>query len=644
MEIEMRIMSSAIVSGLALALLAPLLYATQVLVDADYPDTDPSPTDVAVYEDTATHNPVVEWTSPGMRTFDLQKATELVPSSWAGVPGSDVMSYGGEIVTVHDTGLNMSDTQAWRVFYRVRTEGAEIYHTMLFGGDPGFDQFFNQSMSYFYVPELGIEGYKTTDASFTLTSDDTNNTIEADMGAGSAIFLLDGAVLLGNAFDRFVWEDVSSDTTTVTCEQGGVSVGTASTQNAQVAVGGFFSAKTGPNAAVTVEKIDATAYIKQVTGTASISSYQSSFNIVSGDEVEVYNSGTLASTLSVINAPGGIVLGHRGTDINLSTNDIVQVATMDLAGNNSTWIGVVQAANEVPFSFEGIKGSCGAGSVLKINDTPKGTGTALFDVLQGQASIVTHDTSTFTLLEDSKSTIDIATAGLTEVIATTYSWGEVDYTNLTGSTTGTIARGEKVQAYFNNVTPPVAATQVELDAVGADPYAVHFEDFNSGTASGWTPHSGTWSVISNEYHETYDGLNSNWATLNFPMKSGVYRFDARVTAMNTWEVAAYGSFGVIWKYQGGSYLGKMRWGAYRAAYLETNYSGVHFELGLGYFRPDIGETFTNEIFVNNGAVAIALNGIVRCVVDDPIPTSSASPGLQCESPCAFDDFFAVKYE
>jgi hypothetical protein len=538
----------------------------------------------------------------------------------------------------------MSDTQSWQVFYRVRTDGPEMYHSMLFANDPGFDQFFNQSMSYFYVPELGVEGYKTTDASFTLTTDDTNNTIEADMDAGSAIFLLNGSVILGNAFDRFVWEDGLSDTTTVICEQGAVSVGTTSSHNAQVNVGGFFSARTGPNASVTVEIFDAAAYIKQVSGTANISSYQSSFDIVSGDELEVYKSGTLASTLSVISAPAGIAVGHRGTVVDLSANDIVQVATMDLSGDNSTWIGVVQAASDVPFSFEGINGSCGTGCVLKIKATPKGTGTALFDVLQGQASVVTSDNSTFTLLEDSKSTVDITTTGMTQAIVTTYSWGAVDYTNLAGTTTGTIARGEKVQAYFSNVTTPAAATQGELDAVGTDPYAVHFEDFNSGTASGWTPQSGTWSVISNEYRQTYDGLNNNWATLNFPMKNGAYRFDARVTDWNTWEIAAFGSFGVIWKYQSGSYLGKMRWGAYRGAFLESNYSGVHFEMGLGYFKPPIGETFENEIHIDNGVVAIALNGVVRCVVDDPIPTTSASPGLQSESPCAFDDFFAVRYE
>ena len=270
-----------------------------------------------------------------------------------------------------------------------------------------------------------------------------------------------------------------------------------------------------------------------------------------------------------------------------------------------------------------------------------GAGTAIIEILTGQATMTTADNSDFIMLENSIASFDISTSGLTKVIVGTHSWGEVDYLSAL-SETGTLTRGQKASAYFSHISAPEVPTSTELTNLGADPYAVLFDDFSSG-ASGWTAHSGSWSVISEEYRQTNLTLTNYIAEANFPMKKGMFRFDARVTEKNT-SIAPFGSFGAVWKYQNGSNFGRIRWGSYKSSEVWVKYGGAHYEIGLGGFQAEVDRPFTGEVYMIEGMVAVSVDGVVRCVSDDIAPSVSDGPGFYTESGCAFDDFFAVRYE
>jgi hypothetical protein len=70
----------------------------------------------------------------------------------------------------------------------------------------------------------------------------------------------------------------------------------------------------------------------------------------------------------------------------------------------------------------------------------------------------------------------------------------------------------------------------------------------------------------------------------------------------------------------------------------------YYEIGLGGFSADVDRPFTGEVYMVQGLVAVGVDGVVRCVSDDVAPDISDGPGFYTESGCAFDDFFAVRYE
>ena len=619
--------------------------ALEILVDPGYTLSDPFPGDIDFFVHPVTRQSHISWFSGGMRSWVTENTPALLPPNWAAIPGTTVDTVVSQMVEVIDTTTPPTNS-AFAGYYRVRTDGAAGYHAALFNGEPTLAAAFGAAVEYFQVPEMGLEGYKSADAAVLLTLDATSATIEARVDAGSVVFLLEGAVVLGTAGDRFSWNAAPGSHRAFTLGEGGLSVGAYDGTTSQVSLGDLFVTQDEPgNRSFTVTGISHTALeVIQYEGSGTVSNYHNTFTTLPGAAIGLRQSGTALSTLQVQSAPtSGVPWTMDRFSAAFAPDDVVQLGAIGTGPEAYAWLHVVEAPGGMELTVDNLAISCAGGTAMKVRETPRGFDSAFFDVIEGEVDVAASDGTVFTLLQDAAAAIDHTTPTTTRATVATHSWGAVDYNGGAGS--GTLQRGELIFASAGSYIGPTMANQAELDAVGADPFDVRYDTFDAGVPADWTVHNGSWSASTGEYRQTGNPLMVNRSTVNFPLRRGRFRFEARVTAVNAWAVSPFGSFGSLFKYQDGDNYGQVRWGSYKAGEIAARQGGQGiYELRMGFFKAEVGETHTNEVHIDNGMTAIGLDGVIRAVVNDSFPLVSDEPGFVTESPCAFDDMFMVRYD
>ena len=170
-----------------------------------------------------------------------------------------------------------------------------------------------------------------------------------------------------------------------------------------------------------------------------------------------------------------------------------------------------------------------------------------------------------------------------------------------------------------------------------------WQNFDDGDVSMWSVIGGTWVAQDQAYVQTdYIGPHYRHALVDFPMGDGIIEVDATVLAYNEWQYP-FGAFGLVWKWVDVSHYGKLRFGAYNGSNVFIGGPSESGQLTMGNFRTVIGQTYHPKVIVDNGAVTVVLDGVVRCVVYDLQPGIVGKPGIYTENHTSFDNFHAVRY-
>ncbi len=163
------------------------------------------------------------------------------------------------------------------------------------------------------------------------------------------------------------------------------------------------------------------------------------------------------------------------------------------------------------------------------------------------------------------------------------------------------------------------------------------ERFDDGRADRWQALSGEWLVEDGAFAQT-DASSPEYRMALFerPWREGTLEVVATPLERNpNGNVGA--SFGVVVKHLADDRWCIARFGSYGTCNLLISRPEGRRAVHVGHFAPAPGRAYRVRVIVHGGMVALARDGVVMAVLDDPFPGELGRPGLFTETRCRFDD-------
>jgi len=163
------------------------------------------------------------------------------------------------------------------------------------------------------------------------------------------------------------------------------------------------------------------------------------------------------------------------------------------------------------------------------------------------------------------------------------------------------------------------------------------QGFDDGRADRWDPLSGAWAVAEGAYVQA-DASSPAYRISLFdrPWRAGLLSVTATPLERNpNGNVGA--SFGVVVKRLAEDRWCIARFGSYGTCNLLISEPEGRRAVQIGRFSPTPGQVYRVRVIVRDGMIAIARDGLVLAILQDPFPDDMGRPGLFTETRCRFDD-------
>ncbi len=183
---------------------------------------------------------------------------------------------------------------------------------------------------------------------------------------------------------------------------------------------------------------------------------------------------------------------------------------------------------------------------------------------------------------------------------------------------------------------PLIAIAALLSA-GTARAEVIVQSFDDGRADRWEPISGAWAVEDGAYLQTdASSPEYRYARFDRPWRTGTLTVTATPLERNpNGNVGA--SFGVVVKHLAEDRWCIARFGSYGACTLLISEPEGRRAVRIGRFSPTPGQQYRVRVIVRDGMIALARDGLVTAILQDPFPGETGRPGLFTETRCRFDD-------
>ncbi len=157
--------------------------------------------------------------------------------------------------------------------------------------------------------------------------------------------------------------------------------------------------------------------------------------------------------------------------------------------------------------------------------------------------------------------------------------------------------------------------------------AVADDNFDDGDASAWEPLVGEWNADEGAYLQSDASTPAyKYSVTGEPWSEGAIEADATPLEFNrNGNVGA--SFGLMVKFIDGHTWCAARFGSYGGCSLRVVGTPEPRGVKLGHFEPQVGRTYHPKVILRNGLLALALDGLVIAILEDPFPDQAGRPGL-----------------
>ncbi len=163
------------------------------------------------------------------------------------------------------------------------------------------------------------------------------------------------------------------------------------------------------------------------------------------------------------------------------------------------------------------------------------------------------------------------------------------------------------------------------------------ERFDDGRADRWLSLSGEWAVEDGAWVQS-DASSPAYRMSLFEQSWREGAIGVTATPLERSLDGQVGaSFGLVVKYVDDDRWCVARFGSYGSCNLLVSRPGGRHSVRVGYFEPQPGRSYRVRVIVRNGMVALARDGLVISVLQDPFPDHTGRPGLFTETRCRFDD-------
>ena len=161
--------------------------------------------------------------------------------------------------------------------------------------------------------------------------------------------------------------------------------------------------------------------------------------------------------------------------------------------------------------------------------------------------------------------------------------------------------------------------------------------FDDGDVSAWEPITGEWSADEGTYLQSDASTPAyKYSVTGEPWNGGTIEADAVALEVNKHgNVGA--TFGLMVKLIDEETWCAARFGSYGGCSLRVVGTPEPRGVKLGSFQPELGKTYHPKVILRNGLLALALDGLVIAILEDPFADQPGRPGLFTETRCEFDN-------
>ncbi len=162
-------------------------------------------------------------------------------------------------------------------------------------------------------------------------------------------------------------------------------------------------------------------------------------------------------------------------------------------------------------------------------------------------------------------------------------------------------------------------------------------NFDDGDVSAWEPINGEWAAHEGTYLQSDASTPAyKYSVTGEPWSEGAIEADAVALEVNKHgNVGA--TFGLMVKLIDEETWCAARFGSYGGCSLRVVGTPEPRGVKLGSFQPELGKTYHPKVVLRNGLLALALDGLVIAILEDPFAGQAGRPGLFTETRCEFDN-------
>jgi len=161
--------------------------------------------------------------------------------------------------------------------------------------------------------------------------------------------------------------------------------------------------------------------------------------------------------------------------------------------------------------------------------------------------------------------------------------------------------------------------------------------FDDGDVSRWKPIVGQWQADDGGYLQ-HDASSHEYkySVVEQPWTEGAIEADAVALEVNKHgNVGA--TFGLMVKFIDSDTWCAARFGSYGGCSLRVVGTPEPRGVKIGSFQPELGKTYHPKVILRKGLLALALDGLVIAILEDPFADQAGRPGLFTETRCDFDN-------